>query len=209
MSAKLIGYNPFGEGTLINTLREWFVGPNEYSSAGKQRAENEKARQHATAERLASEKFNKEEAEIARKWQEEMANTSYQRMVKDLEKAGINPLFAINQGGAAVPSAVSARSHAQPSFASGTRDDMSDFVRLVGIITAGISAASKLNSVAPKTTLNVINSAAPGDLTSAAVLGKGEYQKVLQDLKRQKGVNLKSATRQIKTYNLKQKGIMV
>lgn len=197
--------SPFGQGTVINTIREWFDKPNEFSSAGKQRAENIKAREHATAERIASENFNKQEAEISRKWQEEMSNTSYQRMMNDLKQAGINPFFAISQGGASTPQGASARSSSNPSGANATRDDMADFLKLIGMFTAGISTASKFSAAAPKTTLNVINSGTPSVATK---VGKGEYQQLLRDFKRADGVNLKAATRQIKTYNLRNKGII-
>ncbi|MEM3714359.1 MAG: hypothetical protein QXF82_05365, partial [Nitrososphaeria archaeon] len=208
MSAKFnnTSFNPLGQGTVLNTLKEWFIEPSEYSSAGKQRAENEKARQHATAERLASEAFNREEAAIAREWQERMANTSYQRMMADLKAAGINPLFAINAGGAATPSAASAQSHNYPSHAASTRDDMADFMKLIGLFTAGISAASKLKAAAPKTTLNVITGGTP---TAAAKVGTGEYKQILSNWKRDiEGVNLKSAKKQINRYTLRQKGII-
>ena len=42
--------------------------------------------------------FNAEEAEKQRKWQEKMANTVYQRTVKDMLAAGINPVLAANMG---------------------------------------------------------------------------------------------------------------
>lgn len=109
--------------TLFATIDEYLFGmPSEYSSAGLQRKENERARLHATAERLGSEKFNAEQAEINRQWQERLANTSYQRAMEDMRQAGINPMFAIGQGGAITPSGGTAYSSSNPSGANLTSE---------------------------------------------------------------------------------------
>lgn len=71
------------------------------------------ARDFTTAERLAQQEFNMNEAEKQRQWNLEMSNTAYQRAVKDMRAAGINPILAYSQGGASTPS------YAAPSAGSG------------------------------------------------------------------------------------------
>lgn len=48
--------------------------------------------------------FNHAEAKLNRDWQEKMSNTSYQRAMADMEKAGINPILASGGMNAAVGS---------------------------------------------------------------------------------------------------------
>lgn len=54
--------------------------------------------------------YNSTEAQKNRDWQEYMSNTSYQRMVKDLQAAGLNPYLAYYNGGSSTPSGSSASS---------------------------------------------------------------------------------------------------
>lgn len=52
--------------------------------------------------------FNSSQAQASRDWQERMSNTAYQRRMDDLRAAGLNPMLAISQGGAAVTGGASA-----------------------------------------------------------------------------------------------------
>ena len=54
-------------------------------------------------EQNAAMSYNSAEALANRKWQEHMSNTSYQRAVEDMRKAGINPILAYANGGASTP----------------------------------------------------------------------------------------------------------
>ena len=48
--------------------------------------------------------FNAEQARLNREWQERMDNTKYQRAIKDMKSAGLNPVLAVTGNGVSVGS---------------------------------------------------------------------------------------------------------
>ena len=96
------------------------LGSAQVSNAQSAKAA-QKANQFSAAESLKSRNFNAEQsnisrdfnagqAQIDRDYQERMSNTSYQRAVGDLGRAGLNPMLSVMHQGASTPSGASASS---------------------------------------------------------------------------------------------------
>ena len=64
--------------------------------------------------------YNAQEASTARQWQTEMSNTSHQREVADLKKAGLNPVLSANSGAQSYTTSSASAQANDPSAAVGS-----------------------------------------------------------------------------------------
>jgi len=70
----------------------------------------------------AQKKANKANIKLQREqqaWEERMSNTSWQRGVQDMLKAGINPMLSVSQGGASTPNVSAATVQPEDAMARG------------------------------------------------------------------------------------------
>lgn len=130
--------NNIGKGYSSNGLAYRGIG-SSLSNAAQQAIALEDWQRSELSAQWAHER-SAAEAQKNRDFQERMSNTAYQRAVKDLKLAGLNPVLALGSGGASAstPSGSSAGSPSGSPGSHGVADPLAQL--MAGLINLGATA---------------------------------------------------------------------
>lgn len=110
---------------------------------------------------------NKEQVASAREqmaFQERMSNTSYQRAMKDMRTAGLNPMLAYQRGGASTPSGAQAN----------IKNVMEHAPKTAANYVAAKQATAQIGNIESQTDLNEANTALQLEKKNTEILNQGE-----------------------------------
>lgn len=147
-----------------NSLHAVSSANNAYNAA--QAAAQMKFQEQSAAKAMD---FNARQAEITRNWQEMMSNTAYQRQVRDMVAAGLNPVLGVSNSGAAVPSGATGTGVASQGAKSEADTTMANaFSSMVNALVQG-QTARDVAEINAKTSMHNAELSAQAVLASAGL----------------------------------------
>lgn len=101
--------------------------------------------------------FQSLEAEKERSWYEDLANTSYQRQVKDLQAAGLNPILGFSNLGSGAATAHAAVPSGRATGLSAVAPNLSDYLNAgANLISSASSIVNSISKILGKSGSNPI-----------------------------------------------------
>lgn len=118
-----------------------------FESQGNTIAEN---REYNSAEAIKQRSWASRENQLQRDWYTEMSNTAYTRSMQDLKNAGLNPILAYSNGGAAVSSTTTTPGSAGSSQGVGGDSFSSILNSLANVASAVADFLPNVNKIISK-----------------------------------------------------------
>lgn len=104
--------------------------------------ENDLNRAYNSAQAAFNRDFQHREAAIQREWYEYMSNSAITRLYADMQNAGINPILAYSQGGAATAT-TGVPTGSAASYNVGGGDTLSSILSSVADLVAAINGSGR------------------------------------------------------------------
>lgn len=139
-----------------------------------QRAQNQIAMDFSAQQASMNREYQHNEAGRQMEFQTDMANTAYQRAIKDMQAAGLNPMLAYQHGGAATPQGAAGGGSAAQGVTSGGAQGQVFSPHIGNKWAAGMQSAQAIAST--------LNTQADTDVRkTTADLNRAQEKKVMQD----------------------------
>lgn len=143
-----------------------------YSVTGRKNRENEFYGQKMALESAKiAHQYDVENMKMQQDYESAMANTSYQRAVSDMQAAGLNPMLAYQQGGAAVPSVSVPSSHVGHGSVDTTdylRDMLQFAVQTASVVASLATGLSRVGAMTGRNAVLAANNTASNSAKLAA-----------------------------------------